>query len=512
MSTLIKDGIGRIRSNKFFASIVTWSHWTRVSRVSLIIAGLLTVLGLFVFLAHYYVRFGVTASYAGYQTLAAREVISGRLPYRDFAYPEMPLAPYLTGAIMWFSGFSLTAHRIVNAVFAGLGLLSIILAVRDRTGSWAPGISGAFVAVASPHWIAFQTQTTSHAPAGMFLAFAFSAAVARRPRRYLHFIYAVSTSLAVGCELATIIPALLCGLIVFQKSQTNRIRIELLASILASSAIILLPFIITATSNFIYFNWHHYGMLNNSPGGIFMIINWWRVSPGAVLVLFAGLFGIPSLLKAGRSQEILILLTGLGGIVAPLFLNSNENHFVAPAIPLATTAGVIALWSTLAKKHNPFRFSVWLFPAIALLYPLPMEIPAELGGATVHIDEAAAVIEDRAEPGEILTPEPIIAVTTGHRVLKGTELGIFSAMSAKKKKEAGRLKLTTLPELVAAVDRHIPVAIVRVRKESNSNFQLEIPSLEQQKAGNRMALRKAIRKKYKRVLKSTYYEVYIPRD
>ncbi|MBI3977520.1 MAG: glycosyltransferase family 39 protein [Chloroflexi bacterium] len=60
----------------------------------------------------------------GFYLLAARLVMEGKSPYRDFLYHQMPLLPYLYGAWMSIFGTSWYAARLLSALFAVLlGLL-----------------------------------------------------------------------------------------------------------------------------------------------------------------------------------------------------------------------------------------------------------------------------------------------------------------------------------------------------------------------------------------------------
>jgi uncharacterized membrane protein len=54
----------------------------------------------------------------GIYGLVARLVIEGDVPYRDFAYPQMPLLPYAYGAWLTIAGESWTSLRILSALLA----------------------------------------------------------------------------------------------------------------------------------------------------------------------------------------------------------------------------------------------------------------------------------------------------------------------------------------------------------------------------------------------------------
>ena len=62
------------------------------------------VAGLYLGIAGYFVRHGMINFDEGFYAYVAREVMRGRVPYRDFAYTQTPLLPYLEGAAMSVTG------------------------------------------------------------------------------------------------------------------------------------------------------------------------------------------------------------------------------------------------------------------------------------------------------------------------------------------------------------------------------------------------------------------------
>ena len=56
----------------------------------------------------------------GFYGLAARAGINGSLPYRDFSYTQMPLFPYVQGAVMKLIGFGFIEMRLASGLWAAL--------------------------------------------------------------------------------------------------------------------------------------------------------------------------------------------------------------------------------------------------------------------------------------------------------------------------------------------------------------------------------------------------------
>ena len=61
----------------------------------------------------------------GFYLLAAKEVMSGKLPYLDFFYPQTPLFPYIFGFCLDIMGFTWDSARLLSALISSaIGILS----------------------------------------------------------------------------------------------------------------------------------------------------------------------------------------------------------------------------------------------------------------------------------------------------------------------------------------------------------------------------------------------------
>jgi len=82
---------------------------------------------------------GHVAPDESYYTFAARSVWEGRVPYRDFAYTQMPFVPYINGLVMTIIGFGLDNHRLASSIW-GVRLLPLMS--RSFSRSTQPRSSG----------------------------------------------------------------------------------------------------------------------------------------------------------------------------------------------------------------------------------------------------------------------------------------------------------------------------------------------------------------------------------
>src|SRR5476651_2535502 len=96
-------------------------------------AALLLVVVGYVLVASSYARHGTIHNDEGFYAYASREVMRGRIPYRDFGYTQTPVLPYVEGVLMSATGFGISHQRTLNAVWGALSLL-LAVAVWKRAG------------------------------------------------------------------------------------------------------------------------------------------------------------------------------------------------------------------------------------------------------------------------------------------------------------------------------------------------------------------------------------------
>ncbi len=478
----------------------------RLPQAALISAGFVLVLGTHLSLCIYYLNYGFMGADEGFYAIAARSVMEGKLPYRDFAYTQMPLLPYLNGLVMEIVGYTMTTQRAVNIVWSTIGLVAMILALRQRLGRWEPGLVAAFCVAASPHWVTLQAIGTSHGAAGMFLSLSAATVLSTFPHMRRVIAFALFATMAVGCRLScapVVIPLVLA--LALQTRERYR-RLAALAIPLVTTVVVFLPFFISAPQNMIFNVWqYHMGSsLNRRVLG--NCIQWWQIAPAAIVVLAAGLTTVPELIKNRRWTLLLLLLSGLIGVTVTMIPKSSYGLYIAPAVLIAAAAGIAAAWSTVQAKGSHFRHVVWLLPLLTLYHDLPVTEDREVD---VDIVEAAQYLEENAPSGPILTPLPIVAVQAGRDVIPSTEMGMFCALHKKKRTLAQRLRMTTVRDLTITVKKKIPAAIVLHRRGATWNFKWVVPTLRRQPRKLHGRLMKAINTEYKKTWGNRTVWVYL---
>ncbi|MCP4604772.1 MAG: hypothetical protein GY847_30335 [Proteobacteria bacterium] len=464
----------------------------------------------------FFTHFGISAYYLnssrmsadeGFYALAARNVMEGKLPYRDFAYTQMPLLPYLNGIVFELFGYGLTEQRIVNAVWATIGLLAIILALKHRLELWEPGLVAAFSVAASPHWTVMQAMGKTYGAAGMFLVLSAISVFTTYSLRWRTVAFAVTGTLAAGCRLSCAPVLAILGLVLFFEAKDWKERFICTGIPLGIAAITLLPFFAASLENALFFVWtYHLESIFLRPR-LVQAEEWWTVSPAAILLLLTGILSLPFHIKKHNWTVIFLLMAGLTGITVPMMPRSAYGNYITPVVLVAASAGVLAIWTIPWVKTSPFRYAFWFLPALTFLHPLPVDTIS-----TIRDSERAAVLLARdIPPGPILTPVTIVAVESGRSVIRGTDMGMFSAMRPRDRKKARILNLTTIPDLVDVVRKQRPAAIVKMKGNSVWNFKWAVPSLHRQPQNHYKKFTASIKKHYRSIGRFGHLEVLVPR-
>jgi hypothetical protein len=472
----------------------------------------------------------------GYYAIAARNVMRGLVPYRDFAYTQMPILPYFNGALMRLLGYRLITQRIVNAMWGGLTLAVILWTVRHRLRRWEPALLSVFVVAASPHFVAMQAIGKSYALAGFFLTLSYSAVYWRGSRKLRLVAFATFGTLAIGCRLNLLLPFMVAALALVLESPRGPRRILMTSGVALVPLVVLSPFVLMAPQQFAFFNWqYHLGSSLNRPS----LLRWaefWQMAPAALLIGFAGLSGATALTRQ-RCFVPLVLMFGalVGGCIAPLCLKSAYGDYVTPALPLVGASAVIAMWETHTSRPFAFRHVAWLWPGLSLLVPLPsLSTDNGVPGRTADLAEAldpfclvrkpcfrwpragqnisdvSQYLRGRIEEGPILTPLPIVAVETDRETWPRTEMGQFSVYSDTEPGRAKELHLTTQHELTRLIKQRIPQALVILEGRINWNFEWIVPSLRLNSPAIRNEFYSAINDNYSVAYRSGNINVLLP--
>ena len=473
-------------------------------------AAVAAVLGVYAALAAHYHGASAMAPDESFYSLAAREVIEGRVPYRDFAYTQWPLLPYVNGAILAVTGRTLAAHRAVNAIWGAIALAAVMWVVRRRTGALEPALLAGFLVAASPRWVSLQALAVWCAPTGAFLVIALGAALYRGSYWPRAVVFAAAAVLACGCRL-TCAPIAVSMALLFALEGDARRRLLTAAVFIGVALAAIAPFALAAPDAFLF------DVLEYHLGAAYernlyaQAVQWWNVAPAVTAGFAVVLFAVPRLVRKRAGTELVLLATGIVALVAPMAPPSAWGVYIAASIPVAAAAGAITLHG-LEEWRSPLARFAWALPALSLCFLSPPTTPLD---PTEEVAEVAAFVRKEVPPGPLLAPLGVVAVEAGRAVIPGTEMGPFSAMPPTDADAARAHRFTIVPDLTAAVKARVPAAVVRVTSPRTSlvwNFRWAVPSMKDQPNVVLEDFESAIRACYKQAKATASMEVLVRRE
>ena len=308
------------------------SRRRETNRRILVAAGFIAVFGSFLLLTNYYLDVGRMSADEGFYAIASRNVMHGEIPYRDFAYTQMPLLPYLNGAAMSVLGWQMDTQRAINVFWALIGMVAVVLTLRYRFASWEPALLAAFTVAASPYWCEFQAMGKTYGAAGMFLALATCTMLMKWPLYRRTVLVALLGTLATGCRLsvAPVIAFYIVALIIEAKDIKQ--RSILLAVSAAIAAVLLLPFYLLAPGNMFFLVYEYHTASIFMRRGLKLLVEWWQMGPAAIVLLAAGVTAIVQLNRKRMWSEMALLLGALVGVILPVLPKSAYGNYIQPVL------------------------------------------------------------------------------------------------------------------------------------------------------------------------------------
>jgi len=481
-----------------------------LGRLPLVVAAL-AVVGFYVGFGLHYHRTAMMAPDESFYTVAAARVMEGEVPYRDFAYTQTPIYPYIDGALMSVFGFSMASHRAINVVWGAVGLAVLVFAVRRRTGKWEPALLTGFLLAASPRWMSLQAMGVWCGPTGAFLNAALAAVIIEGRFWPRLMAFAVFGTVATGCRLSCApVVAVLFAAMAFEAGGWRRASAAL-GACLAVAALSFGPFFLADPSNFVFHVWGYHMGAAFERNFEAQAMQWWNVAPAALVALAVGAMGVARHARERRVKELFLLAAGIVGVVTPMIPSSAWGVYIAAGAPIAAAAGVVSFWAA-GGGRSPLRFAAWSLPALSLLVYLPIEVPE---GAAAEVEQVAAFVRNEVEAGPLMTPAGIVAVEAGRGLIPGTEMGTFSAMSPDREEEARRRKMTTLPGLTESLERGEPAAVVKMIDPPPWrvwNWRWVLPSLDDQPVDEIHAFEDTLSECYEPVMNTSTMEVHVLRE
>jgi len=410
----------------------------------------------------------------GFYALAARNVLEGMKPYRDFGLSQMPLMPYWYGA--WFAlvGSSIEAGRVLSAAM-GAGSVALIGLACYRRGGRIAGIVGALLIGCNLHFIidtlAIKTQSLTvfltscaifvlakpnarrpllqAALAMLFLTLALLSRLSILPMLLLLWLYLgwkLRRSLGAFAALWLVNLAVLAGVYAFFRSEGNMVYWILQFH--------------QEYSNFQPWTWER----------LVPTIHSWLGNELAIILFFfcATWVFVAKLVRGKRFLEddtllfLAFLLLSYWGATALHWMNvqSYATHQTS-IIAFAVVFGAVGMAPLLEKLCTEDK-GLWAFAFAALLWLTPslgeigMTLAINLEGnqAMKGIHEASSILRQYAKEGDsILSFSSELAVNGGYKVPSGyevNEFGYFPGMTDERCAKLHTLNLKKLSEDISS--------------------------------------------------------------
>lgn len=416
----------------------------------------------------------------GWYLGASQLVYEGHLLYRDFAFTQGPLLPYVYGAWMRVAGPSLYAHR---ALTAALFLVATWLSgrVARRLGGLPTAVFCLLALATSLYAVAHFAYVATYALAGCLLMAA--VVLATSPRQPRALLATVCLCLAIGTRLS-LAPVLLpfALYLIVARRVPRTIALAAAAVALATLGLLYGPFWLASGEVMLYdllgfhtdrmkLAWRLTSALKSARSTLIDFAMPIGLSVGAVAIVWR------QRPRAPYAETLLLGASALVLFLAHLIPRTSASYYNSLIIPFLSILSGLALARIIeprsrAEERQGSR--LWSASAgvgiasILLALNLFLQARAVIQHGLVAwpprleiapLQEAAAFLRRYTQPGDhILTFNVHLAVEAGRRVLPGFEMSIFAYQPTWPTARAERFRVLNNELLFAALDAH-PAAI-----------------------------------------------------
>lgn len=432
----------------------------------------------------------------GFYALAARAVWQGELPYRDFGYTQMPLLPYINGALLQLTGHGLIAQRAVNALWAALTLVFMARWLgRRTTPTWGLGVTALFSLSAA--WMYFTHLGKTYAFAGLMAMGAALLHLDRTPSIRKAGWLALLGTFGVGCRLPM---APFFG-VLWLAALVELPRRELLRAVAWSTLwpmLLVGPFYGAAPSA-AYF-WTVQFHQASVPNRI-----WWlpwpsivALAPALWLVLASGVVHAAVRRAWPSRRELVLALAMLGTVAANLAPKGAFEEYAVPMLPILGITATLLLWNAgaaapwLRRTFTPIALlGANLVLTVALQWPnlraevrntwsmfLPLNAPIYDTALPGRLTRARQVVQHYLPPGQpLIGPSVILAAEADRPVPRGLRMGPYTTTAEFSAARARELNLATIAEVEAWFnDPGVP--LLALSKNPFGNYLCSMPSYQ----------------------------------
>ncbi len=379
----------------------------------------------------------------GWYLYTSRLVFLGELPYRDFAYTQMPLLPYIYGVLQIVQP-SLFLGRLTG-VLISVGTLSMGIVIARRSGGGRAAGIAALLFAAFGLGLYFNTIVKTYALVSFFFMatmFVLSSSLRDTSKYPLALLYAFGSAMVRVSALLFVAPVWLYVLIAAPSRRTRVILLLETAAVGLSAAFFLLPEWATARWDLFDSHLRHW---NNAPAlTVFIRILTERLPDvvqnfGPALLLFAASLYFLALDKETKPflwhrLPVLISALGLTLFAAAHLVNGIwAVEYLVPAMTAFLPMLAIGLSRVYEQQSRQSRgFVQGTLVAALLLLPMTESIQhIDFSGRRLPLSEigqVAAYVATHSQPDDrIFALEALgVAVEANRSALPGMNLAQFS--------------------------------------------------------------------------------------
>jgi 4-amino-4-deoxy-L-arabinose transferase-like glycosyltransferase len=422
----------------------------------------------------------------GFYSTAARLVTEGKIPYKDFFYPQAPVLPFVYGGAVWLAGPNLASLRFVSIVFslATVALWGWFLLKKYGNHRGVVFVAIGFLAF-NPFFISWGVTVKTYALANLLATLALISvwhAVSSARRGWL-VAAGFSSGLLVSTRLlyATVPLVILGWLIVRSMRADDRLCFRHTALFLLGMLAGCVPSMILFTHEpevFVFNNIGYHLLQSDVPsviehgsGSLKSVLDLLLNHPYLSLQFLLACVGIYAVITfAGNEADYeksfaLLTITVVIAFLATTLIPSSlyEQYFTGPLAPFLTplvAAGLYSLWER-------FRIAFFACGMAALTFSLA-EFINEAGKASmsrVWTFESYSAIADSIkshtlETDTVLSPWPGYVFESGRRYVPGLE-NHFGLLAAKKLTHEQQLRyhISGVDEIVATIQAREPEVV-----------------------------------------------------
>lgn len=413
----------------------------------------------------------------GWYLWAGKEVYRGRQLYRDFAYTQMPLLPYVYGALQLVFGNGLYVGRILTALFGLTTAMLSATTARRLAGPWARVFVLAFFATTFLATTAY-SYTATYGLTACLLAVAFYLALRLSPGTKRTVLVATFLSLAVAVRLSVVVVIMPLGLyVVLTSPKRLRTALEMVATTVLVLGLLVVPFLLTSGQVMLYDilgfhtdrntpEWHQSAVRDMLRDAV-------RDLPGPVLgYLVAVAVLIVALVRGKRSAwrtygfEVAVAVAVFLLFLTHLVPRTTMSYYNTLQVSLVAVL-VGALLARLAHRFP--RFAAALVVVALVLQVITQiravrfyELSTQPPQSQVEIVRRTAQALKKHVPdgGQVLTFDLHLALEGGLEVLPGLEMSIFSYRPTWTTEQAQRYRVLNNAMLLDALEGGVDAVLL----------------------------------------------------